>query len=442
MEPWSVRFRSSAVARAAGVLLLACLSWVHQGGGTAVVEAEEDAKTCRIEVEQQLAPEVILLGETVNVRLILRPFCGRGPDQPLHVILAIDTSASMQGQAIVQAKAAARQFVDELDLPGNPGSQVGIVSFNNRAETICPLTNQSAKLIGCLNRLGNAPTGGTDIAAGLQLSRNLLQKAKKQEQESPFSAVLLLSDGANQAGCAPVQSAAGDLKRDGSLLGTVCVGSFCDEECLRSAASQPRFALAVPDPAQLSGAFGRLRREMVDQVLEDATITQLLPPELTLAGVGAPGEPDPFLDEDPEGGSSLRWKLPLLPEEGLTLSFRLRPRRLGEQASGRKAWAVLRRSSGGGLSADFPQRPIVVLQAPVLPTAQTGSTTEPSATEVPPQTPEAPPALSSATPPAAPPSRRPPIVHVYLPYAQLPRSDVGPDPGVVQPIPFPVRIRP
>lgn len=442
MEPWPVRFRSSAAARAVGALCLACLSFVVDAPGTAPVQAEGDLKACRVEVEQQLTPEVILLGETVNVRLILRPFCGRTPDQPLNVVLAVDTSASMQGQAIVQAKAAARQFIDELDLSGNPASQVGIVSFNNRADTICPLTNQSAKLIGCLNRLGHAPTGGTDIAAGLQLSRKLLQKAEKQEQETTVSAVLLLSDGTNQAGCSPVLSAAGDLKRDGALLGTICIGSSCDEECLRSAASQPRFALAVSDPALLSGAFGRLRREMVDQVLEDATITQLLPPDLVLAGVGAPGEPEPFLDEDPEGGSSLRWKLPLLPEEGLTLSFRLRPSRLGEQVSGRKAWAVLRRRSGGGLSADFPQRSILVLQAPVLPTAPSGPSLEPSATPTAPRAPEPSPVLASATPPTLPTSRRRPAFQILLPFAQLPRGDLGPDPGIALPGPLPVRIRP
>lgn len=441
MEPRPARFRPLALALFTGALLLACASFIPSAPVPPAL-AEEDPKSCRVEVEQRLAPEVILLGETVNVSLVLKPFCGRGTDQPLHVVLAIDTSASMQGQPIVQAKAAARQFIDELDLPANPASQVGIVSFNNRADTVCALTNQSAKLVGCLNRLGNAPTGGTDIAAGLQLSRNLLQKAKKQEEADPLSAVLLLSDGANQAGCAPVQSAAGDLKRDGSLLGTVCVGSYCDEECLRSAASQPRFALSVPDPAQLSGAFGRLRREMVDQVLEDATITQLLPPDLQLNGVGAPGEPDPYLDDDPEGGSSLRWKLPLVPPEGLTLSFRLRPTRLGEQASGRKAWAVLRRSNGGGLSADFPQRQIVVLKAPVLPTVQAGGTLEPSATAEPPRSPEPPPTIALATAPAAPPSRRPPTVRILLPFALLPRSDIGPDPGIAPPVPFPVRIRP
>lgn len=437
MEPWRDWFRRLVVRPVLGATLLGCAAAVGLLILPHPLAAQEDAGDCRVVVEQTVNPTVILLGETIDVRLILQPRCGQTAGQPLHVVLVIDTSASMQGQPIMQAKNAARGFIDDLKLADHADTLLGIVSFNNSAETVCPLTNQIAKLMGCLSKLGNAPTGGTDITSGLVEAGNMLKKGRKQAPTRPSTAVLLLSDGTNQAGCNPVQRAAQDLKREGSLLGTVCVGADCDQECMRSAASQPRFALAVTDAAQLAGAFAKLRRELVDLVLEDATITQLLPPDLMVVGVGAPGEPDPFVNSDPEAGASLRWKVSVVASSGLTLSYRVRPTRLGAQPSGTKAWTVLRRSDGAGLAADFPQRTILVLQAPAEP---------PTAAPSPTNTPVSPTRVSTSPPavvtsPATATARDKRVAYrAFLPRMQNPRRDD--DDSGLQALLFPFRDRP
>lgn len=438
MKPRRGCFPHSVVRPVLGAGILACLLTA----GTFLLPrpsaADDASDACNVEVDQTISPAVVLLGETIDVRLILRPFCGQSTGRPLHVVLVIDTSASMQGQPIMQAKAAARGFIDELDLAAHPDTKVGIVSFNNNAKTVCSLTNQNGALTGCLNSLGNAPTGGTDIAAGLSRAAQMLQK-RGRTIPLPLTAVLLLSDGTNQAGCGPVESEAGRLKRDGALLGTVCIGEDCDRICLRKIASQPRFALFVPDPGQLAAAFTRLRRDLVDVVLEDATISQLLPLDLVLVGVGAPGEPDPFVNSDPEAGQSLRWKVPFVARDGLTLTYRVRPTRLGEQASGSRAWAVLRRSDGGGLTVDYPQRHLLVLQAPAdQPTAEPS----PSATSVPPTRAATALSLPSATPMVAATARVSRSLHrAFLPRLQLPRLEDD-DSGLQQPSLFPYRDRP
>lgn len=437
MEPRSHRFLRLSARPVLGAALLACAATTLALLLPRSLAAEEEPGACQVEVERTVNPSVILLGETVDVRLILRPRCGQAAGHPLHVVLTIDTSASMQGQPMMQAKNAARAFVEDLNLADHPSTSVGIVSFNNSAETVCPLTNQAAKLIGCLSKLGNAPTGGTDITSGLVEAGELLKKGRRQSATRPLAAVLLLSDGTNQAGCNPVQHASQDLKRDGALLGTVCVGPDCDQECMRSAASQPRFALAVTDAGQLAGAFAKLRRELVDLVLEDATITQQLPPDLELAGVSGPGEPDPFVNEDPQAGLSLRWKVPVLASDGLTLTYRIRPSLLGEQSSGIRAWTVLRRSDGGGLQAEFPQRTILVLKAPLEP---------PTAAPSPTRTPVSPTPVASAVPSATSAviatARVKRVTHrAFLPRMQKPRLD-DPDSGLQQSLRFPFRDRP
>lgn len=404
--------------------------------------ADEPSEACTVKVDQTISPEVVLLGETTDLRLVMRPECGQSTGRPLHVVLVIDTSASMQGQPIRAATGAARSFINDLDLAAHPDTQVGIVSFNNSAKTVCALTNQSGKLSSCLNSLGHAPTGGTDIAAGLSRAAELLQRERGPRQTSripPLTAVLLMSDGTNQAGCNPVETEAGKLKRDGALLGTVCMGEDCDRSCLRRIASQPRFALVVPDPSQLATGLALLRRDLVDVVLEDATITQLLPPDMVVVKVGAPGEPDPSGNIDPQDGPSLRWKVPFVSRDGLTLTYRVRPTRLGEQASGTRAWAVLRRSDGSGLTVDYPQRRILVLQAPV---DQPTAAPSPSATPVPPTSAATALPLPSSTPLVAATARvSRSLYRAFLPRLQLPRREED-DTGLLQPSLFPYRDRP
>jgi uncharacterized protein YegL len=429
----------SIVRPVLGAGLLACLLTFGTFLLPAPSMADEPSEACTVEVDQTISPEVILLGETTDLRLVMRPSCGQSTGRPLHVVLVIDTSASMQGQPIIQARAAARDFIDDLDLAAHPDTQVGIVSFNNSAKTVCALTNQSGKLKGCLNSLGNAPTGGTDIAAGLSRAAELLQRGRRQTSSRPLTAVLLMSDGTNQAGCNPVETEAGKLKRDGALLGTVCIGEDCDRSCLRRIASQPRFALVVPDPSQLATGLALLRRDLVDVVLEDATITQLLPPDMVVVKVGAPGEPDPSGNIDPQDGPSLRWKVPFVSRDGLTLTYRVRPTRLGEQASGTRAWAVLRRSDGSGLTVDYPQRRILVLQAPV---DQPTAAPSPTATLVPPTSAATALPLPSSTPLVAATARvTRSLYRAFLPRVQQPLL-IDPDTGLLQPSLFPYRDRP
>ena len=442
MSPRRGCFPHSVVRPVLGAGLLACLLTA----GTFLLPrpsaADDASDACNVAVDQTISPAVVLLGETIDVRLVMRPSCGQSTGRPLHVVLVIDTSASMQGQPIMQAKAASRSFINDLDLAAHPDTQVGIVSFNNSAKTVCALTNQSGKLSGCLNGLGHAPTGGTDIAAGLSRAAELLQRERGPRQTSripPLTAVLLMSDGTNQAGCNPVETEAGKLKRDGALLGTVCMGEDCDRSCLRRIASQPRFALVVPDPGQLAKGLDLLRRDLVDVVLEDATITQLLPPDMVVVKVGAPGEPDPSGNIDPEDGPSLRWKVPFVSRDGLTLTYRVRPTRLGEQASGTRAWAVLRRSDGSGLTVDYPQRRILVLQAPV---DQPTAAPSPTATLVPPTSAATALPLPSSTPLVAATARvTRSLYRAFLPRVQQPLL-IDPDTGLLQPSLFPYRDRP
>ena len=109
----------------------------------------------------------------------------------------------------------------------------------------------------------------------------------------------------------------------------------------------------------------------------------------------------------------------------------------GEQSSGIRAWTVLRRSDGGGLQAEFPQRTILVLKAPLEPPTAAPS---PTRTPVPPTRVAS--ALPSATPAVVATARVKRVTYrAFLPRMQKPRLD-DPDSGLQQSLRFPFRDRP
>ncbi|PRQ01017.1 von Willebrand factor type A domain protein [Enhygromyxa salina] len=88
------------------------------------------------------------------------------PRPPARVVLVVDTSASMKGDAIEGAKAAAIELVDSL----SDGDSFSLVVFHSRAETL-----MSATLIGANSRTAAKAEiekmqawGTTDLAGGMR----------------------------------------------------------------------------------------------------------------------------------------------------------------------------------------------------------------------------------------------------------------------------------
>ena len=103
------------------------------------------------------------------------------------VVLAIDTSRSMQGKPIADAILAARAFA----LHRNPHQPLAIVTFNNKVNVLQPFTTDPSKIA---RRSGRRPklAQGTKIYDGLDQSLSLIAKAQPASSE-----IVLLSDGAD-----------------------------------------------------------------------------------------------------------------------------------------------------------------------------------------------------------------------------------------------------
>lgn len=93
---------------------------------------------------------------------------------PLDVVLVMDTSGSMRGSAIENAKTAANNFVDKL-LPKNKNVNIGIVSFAEKGEIKSDLTNNVTALKNAIN--GLKAGGGTYTQQGLEKAASILKNA-------------------------------------------------------------------------------------------------------------------------------------------------------------------------------------------------------------------------------------------------------------------------
>lgn len=130
------------------------------------------------------------------------------PRPRASVMLVMDVSGSMaasdiQPSRMAAAKRAAHSLVDAL--PSN--ASIGLVAFSSRARVVVPLSQDRDQLLPSID--GLTPGGGTALGDGLDLAVEQLQAVQRdQSGQPPPSMVVMLSDGAANAGVPPDQAAA------------------------------------------------------------------------------------------------------------------------------------------------------------------------------------------------------------------------------------------
>jgi Mg-chelatase subunit ChlD len=127
-----------------------------------------------------------------------------------NVLLLLDTSGSMAGAKLLQAKAGAVDFARSA---GAKGYATALAVFADRAAIVCDPVADSALLARKIEKLKVGMVGGsTDLAAGLVLAAKFAQLA----------AVIVVTDGASNDNKAALDSA-GTLKSRGVEI--VCIGT-------------------------------------------------------------------------------------------------------------------------------------------------------------------------------------------------------------------------
>jgi uncharacterized protein YegL len=198
--------------------------------------------------------------------------------QPVDVVLVMDVSGSMQGEKINSAKAAAKTFVDQLNMTRD---RVGLVSFSDEANIVCYLTNNKTSIeakIGSLNA-----GGSTNLGGGISKSNEVF--VKNGTRPDAVWIMILLSDGKanrpspddarkyaiNQSECAKV------LKGKGVRIYTIGLGSSgdLDEDLLKQIAFDESKYYHAPTADQLESIYMAISKDILLQVRYDIVVIQL-----------------------------------------------------------------------------------------------------------------------------------------------------------------------
>ncbi len=293
--------------------------------------ASADVQTVRIRsVEQKSYPQVTLtvavgsdgtvsagdLRITENGRVV-KPLSvqtlqqtGRGVD----VVLAIDVSNSVKGEALETALAAARDFVQRLP----EGVRVGVVTFSNRAAVLRNLTGDRAEV---LDVLGPTKTHlGTALYEGVTTAAEMFSAPGQRN-------IVLFTDGSNTSGGGTLPLAIAAAKSAGASIFTVGLQSReLDPDVLRTLARETGGAYTAATEASLGSIYQELARELSHQFEVTFRSTSGRGAQVTLA-VSAGGVEDTALVLTPESKDltlPAKTEIPVLTGTvGLTLALGL-----------------------------------------------------------------------------------------------------------------------
>lgn len=175
-------------------------------------------------------------------------------EQPIYVVLAIDTSYSMTAaerspaggwaSAMANAKSAALQFIRSL----RASDQVAVVAFSNEASVAMPLTNDFDRVANAINAL--QPQGATAMYDALATSIDLLRVLPAGRK-----AVILLSDGEDSSSTVTFQDVINQAQYWAIPVYPIGFGDVSQNTIQRLARLTGGYAQIKPDSASLADAL-------------------------------------------------------------------------------------------------------------------------------------------------------------------------------------------
>jgi len=195
-----MRLRTLSVLLMAAALLPACTPkrahtapTVPPTGPAVVTPPVQAVEPVELEIVGELANRMIEAGKAGEVlaRIRIHGPETRDTERPrANIGLVVDTSGSMEGDAIVQARGAALALLADL----RDGDVLSVVVFGSAPEVLVPATvidaQTRSKIQADIGRM--QATGTTDLAGGLSYG---LAQVQSQMRSGEINRIVLLSDG-------------------------------------------------------------------------------------------------------------------------------------------------------------------------------------------------------------------------------------------------------
>ena len=168
------------------------------------------------------------------------------------VLLVIDTSGSMAGDKIEQAKTAARAFLDNMPAQ----NRVGLMTFNQTVDLRAPPAPFEGNQSHLQNEVNNlTTTGDTALYDAIQQSIEILENATEAREER-IQSIVLLSDGQDTSSQASLQTISQQLqasreKRNPIIIIPIAYGSDADIHALNTIARASATRIQSSDPEDI-----------------------------------------------------------------------------------------------------------------------------------------------------------------------------------------------
>lgn len=178
---------------------------------------------------------------------------------PLAIGLVLDTSGSMAGRPIADAKAAMTQLISTL----GPKDQASVITFNTRATVEQSLTTDKDALVAAT---GRAVAGGnTAIFDAVATTIDALGNAPAQARR----AVILLTDGIDNSSAIARQTIVDRIRAQGYPIYVIGLGTDLDRATLQALAeaSTAGQLFVAPTSAQLGSIYSSLSQRIATQYL-------------------------------------------------------------------------------------------------------------------------------------------------------------------------------
>lgn len=307
-------------------------------------------------VTRTARPGVAFWRESVDVELRVDssglPTCAATADvSPIYAALVIDRSGSMSGQPLQEARNAASDFVDLMNLVEG-GDAVAVVSFSDSARLDRGFNFDRAQSVRAIQGIPDG--GGTDIASGLSLAAQQFGLNPPPVGARPV--IILLSDGQSDANAA--RNAADQAKAQGIRVVTIALGG-ADRALLAQLASSPGDFYETSDPASLLNIYGAIAEGLVGSAATDLQVTEYYNDQRF------------DLDSSPyrataQSGNPIVWQAPFVGQRGRSLGYVLRPNALGwHQVSPTPGQMSLIDCNDQPVSQETPTGPRVLVLFPV-----------------------------------------------------------------------------
>jgi tight adherence protein B len=189
------------------------------------------------------------------------------------IVLALDTSASMAGEPLAAAKAAANGFIDNM----RDQDRVAILSFGEEVRIFTGFTNNKAALRYAVSQL--TAEGGTSLYDAVLRTVDLYQGVTNQAELERN--LILLTDGSDTTSAGTEEEAVSGLQREGiSIVGVGLQGEDFDPGALQRLTTPGKYVEA-PQAGQLSDVYGEIQRSLDNRIVVTFNATEEAPRDVT-----------------------------------------------------------------------------------------------------------------------------------------------------------------